>query len=244
MEYKVFAPGEVFKRYDKLKITEKGVELLDSYFDAFVNLYGAIPVKKALEIIKEQNPGIFTDGQLKQFVTIKSGEFHYYGFLYPQCEADCKRHDLIDCDIVAEMFFETGPEDAYHGLKVEQENKPFYIPPKEVLIKYADEEYYEPTNSSGRLKKYIEENVDFSGTDFTSSEIVDEYVGYIRAFPEFGECMEIISDYLNMPSVKIKGKNYEQFFTELTDLAASTFNDTRMWANCGHTPKELDSEVE
>lgn len=56
--------------------------LLYTYFDAFSNLYGIIPLYRALRIIQKQNPELgLTEEQFLMFIEQVENEHHFYAII-------------------------------------------------------------------------------------------------------------------------------------------------------------------
>jgi len=54
--------------------------------------------------------------------------------------------DCFEKLLIAEYIITFSDTEDYKKLKFEQGNRPFYVPPKDELLKYEDDFYYEKTN--------------------------------------------------------------------------------------------------
>ena len=123
-------------------------ELILRYFDAFANLYGIIPMKRAYRIIEKQNPKLnLTKEQFAKIVNEFDFPDKYYVIwseeeVYDENADDA---DLFDKLLIAEYILTFGDPDDYEKLVFEQGDRPFYVPEKNELLKYEDEFYSERT---------------------------------------------------------------------------------------------------
>ena len=116
-------------------------------------------------------------------------------------------------------------------MKKEQFGKPYYIPDKKQLLKYADEYYHEKTMSFISLRAFFRNHSEL--TKERADEISD--VIYGMANPLQGK----IDHVVNM----IEELNMFRFNTftlkDFCELYSEMYDDTRLHINCGHTPNEL-----
>ena len=105
--------------------------LLRSYFDAFANLYGIVPLYRALRIVQKQNPELaLTTDTFLAFVDQIGQEEHHYIIagaedIYSNIDEPTPP---LKREIIAEYLYAVDDFESYAELKANQEGKPFYIP--------------------------------------------------------------------------------------------------------------------
>ncbi len=223
-------------------LTKADIELLNDYFNAFRNFYGKIALRTAFEIINEQNDNKYDESVLLDFSKIKKREKHYYKILSPsEFYDDVDDPDPLSEEIVDESLCEVD-DDYYYELDEIQQGKPFYIPPKEELLKYADDSYIEETAEFLALKNFLESKAKIiqpknSNERNTAYDAVSDYVNFLRYDVDSGELeIEWLLRLVEMPENE---EDFDDFLEKITTYATKLHNNTRMWANRGFTPKEL-----
>jgi uncharacterized protein YecA (UPF0149 family) len=108
--------------------------------------------------------------------------------------------------------------------------KPRYLPAKNEVLKYADWNYYEITPQIIALTNYLIEK--FSLDKDEAEDIADEIHELCVAQAKTQE----IFDLLEKNSIHFESMEQAQ---ELLNLIMEVHNNTRLWANNGHTPNEL-----
>lgn len=212
-------------------------DLILRYFEAFSNLYGIIPMKRAYRIIEKQNPELnLTKEQFAEIVNeLDFSKKHYYIC----CEEELYDEILYDVDVfdkllLDEYLFALGNINDYEQLKFEQDDKPFYVPPKDELLKYDDEFYVERTKHVVALENYLRDDLDLP----RYKEIVENFNLMLRI--DEVEPKEVITMLTRMGSPKFKGfsskEQAHKFFMLFTNLR----NHTRKHIHRGHTSFELD----
>lgn len=190
-------------------------ELVMKYIVSCTNLYGIVPVEKVIEIYNNQNEesislneveSLLQSTQMKQkleesFVYIQSNEF------------------------VAEA---TSEEDEKGNLKRSAAEKPYYVPGKEELLCYIDEEYFQETPEQLLVKNMLKE--DF-GDQLDVDEEVSELVYNLQV--SGGDFMMELS--LFIAGLELPIKKSERYIPAIVEVA----DTTRLWENRGHTMKEL-----
>ncbi|WP_040226925.1 YecA family protein [Bhargavaea cecembensis] len=193
-------------------------EEIADYIAAATHLYGVVPAGKVAEIYNEQNgadlraadlmdmledPG-FAEWIDRKFVFVKGREF------------------------VDEVIEEEGELDYY---RARANGKPYYVPPKEELLRYANANYYEETPQVAAFRKYAKRHF-FPGDEAGLENWVDTAHFYITAEPAPTKAMSaLLEDAGAIPS--------EQQLMEIFPLYVEMSNNTRIWENRGHTPNEL-----
>ena len=116
--------------YREIPLPDTHSRMLRKYFNAMANLYGIIPLRKAFEIIQEQNRNRFTEEELLAFAEIaRHEEEDYYILGLDELYTDGKPGDPLDREII-DVFLLDGDISAYHETLRSQRGKPYYIPPK------------------------------------------------------------------------------------------------------------------
>ena len=103
-------------------------DLILKYFDAFANLYGIIPMKRAYRIIEKQNPELnLTKEQFAEIVNGLDFPDKYYVIwseeeVYDEEAEDC---DLFEKLLIADYILTCGDPEDYEKLVFEQGDRPF-----------------------------------------------------------------------------------------------------------------------
>ena len=117
-------------------------DLILSYFDAFANLYGIIPMKRAYRIIEKQNPELnLTKEMFAEIInSLDFSDKHYVIWSEEEVyDENADGIDLFDKLLIAEYVITFGDPEDYEKLIFEQGDRPFYVPEKDELLKYEDE---------------------------------------------------------------------------------------------------------
>jgi len=194
------------------------MKLLHDYIFSLVNLYGIVHKEKVMEIYNEQNSEkidlMTLDKVMREDAEILEENFAYI-------EEDYFIHETI-------AIF-----DDINDVLAERIGKPHYIPSQEELLNYRDDLYFEKTKYYRALLRFVIKEL----TDGDKEEGTDisEEIHYI--------CQDNFSptaifDLLDLVGIGIKSREQINRLMKLvTDLA----NNTRSWANNGHTPNEIRS---
>lgn len=236
------AAPEVYDRrklnalYREIPLKDNTFRTLRKYFSAMANLYGIIPIGKAYEIISSQSPKLVTKEEFLAFVKIARHECDYYSILrmdevYIDGKADTPfEWELIDTDL---FYVGDDENDLYNLTKENQQGKPYYVPGKQELLRYADTTYWEKTPEAYELRDYLsgrtDMNVSICAVAFM--EIV-EGVRYFK--PHAGDAWSEIDSL----GIEFSGeKDLQNFITIYEDFC----NNSRMQCNRGHTPREMSA---
>lgn len=220
--------------YREIPLKDTTFRTLRKYFNAMVHLYGIITLQKAYEIISGQNPGLVTEEEFYAFAEIARHEIEDYTILGAEdLYTDAKpstppERELIDCS-----YFLT-EEDPYLEVKELQYGKPYYIPPKKELLRYADVFYIEETPELIAMEEFLFRNLPLREEE---RETLRSF--YLDSQDGLDISIDLISDYIDDCGYKFKSENDVQTFINLyTDF----INNSRLQCNCGHTPKEIFDE--
>ncbi len=224
--------GELNKAYASLGLSHETLQNLHLYFTIFAYFYGMIPVHEAHKIYNMQNDKI----SLPTFIKF----------------TEIARHDRSTSYAVAgnEIFFLKEPvsepknryicDDFYieypgHGgdLLSKQSDKPFYVPEKSEMLKYADPYYNERTDEYVTLERFLK--IDLKVTNFR--EIAEHIFFSIKAEKQLKDILNEITEMgVNFPSQK----KHDYFVA----LSYELHNNTKMRLNCGYTPHEMSDFFE
>lgn len=212
-------------------------DLISRYFEAFANLYGIIPMKRAYRIIEKQNPELnLTKEKFAEIVNgLETPDFYYV--IWSEREVygeNADEADLFDKFLIADYIITFGDPEDYEQLKFEQGDRPFYIPKKTVLLKYADEYYSERTKHIIALENYLRDDLKLANyqgivEDFAGMLIIDEF-----------EPDEVIENLRRMAKPRFKDFSDKEQAYKFFMLYTNLRNHTRKHTHRGHTPYELD----
>lgn len=220
------------------KISLEDELLLKQYIAAFRNLYGITPVYRAWRIIRKQNPDLavseeqfldFLDNldEEEMFCIVVGEEEIYEGIEEPTPPR--KR------EIISQYLYAVDDFESYEELKEMQGDKPFYVPDKSELLKYAEDdydlEYLRATREYQALREFCQvtlklKNVDGVLDDIQAMASID---GELPVGTE--DSVRRVGGLKKFPSEKTK----EEFFR----LCEAMCNNVRMHAHRGHTPREI-----
>lgn len=119
----------------------------------------------------------------------------------------------------------------YCDLKEGQADKPFFIPEKEELLRYAEDGYFEETRESAALRDYLKNVMKMKRVD----EIMEKLIFMIRLGDgDMDSALETLQRFGKKPPFATQ-KQAMEFVNLYTQLS----NHTRMHCNRGFTPSEL-----
>jgi hypothetical protein len=206
------------------------VALLHRYFDAFAQLYGILPLQKALDIYNQQNAPL-DEQSFSAFSEIVRHERHDYSILGPSdLYANEPGPDApMNREIIEESLLID--EEGYPEMKAAQREKPYYIPAKNELLRYADEHYYEKNDAFMALREFLLQHMKLPLE--RAEDIADE----LQLHASTAESnMQYIMDDMQRMGLEFKGlEDLQLFMARFMEMS----NNTRMPINRGHTPMEL-----
>jgi hypothetical protein len=206
--------GEESVEIDKLPNTD----LLIEYAMACANLYGMIEYPKFLEIYNAQNEPPLSRSELQAFLA----DSHFAKVLEKKSVYGVRQalfHEEIEYIKDFSAF--------YNGTY----EKPYYVPAKEELLRYADDLYYEKTSHQKKLAKMLAKNF-FGGSTLMVKDEIDELVGQLQEVHV--DLQGIVRNFL--ARFDFKDMNQMNEYVQAVSMIA---NSTRIWENRGHTPDEL-----
>ena len=229
----MYPPQALQKLYDALSIPQQTVQLVLTYFDAMAHLYAVIPLRKALEIFRDQGVEL-TDAEFLALTKIIRHEKHHYAILgeeeiYPD-DPKATKSQPMERQIVEESLYMVGL-DEYDEMVAQQQGKPYYIPPREELLRYADEFYFEPTKQTRAFRDYLRHTKGVCKAK--AEEMLEEVVlGIEMGVDGIQEAVDALS------RMGVAWEN-ETDFMQFADQYKELHNHTRMSTNRGFTPAEL-----
>lgn len=200
---------EFIKNHDHLHL------VLD-YAVALVNLYGIVSLEKIIEIFNNQNAEKIDE------------DFLYYVLYFTK--ARTSSFIMTDALLIENNLCDDF--DDCVALNDNQNDKPYYVPEKDLLLKYIDCLYYERNEEFEKLKWQI--------------------MKIFRLSDEEAECLcdDIMLDCMNDEDMDeilsnfafhdIEISNIKQL-KGITEPIIELMNNTRIWANRGYTPKEMSA---
>lgn len=214
-------PDEIKAAYRELVETgfpeeKRFRDLLNSYAIAAVSLYGAISQDDFVELFNSQNDRQTSIDEmfsiLMDYVYMDAGYCFWDEY-------------IVDSD------FE---EDDFQGvprLLARRKGKPRYTPPRDEFLKYSDWDYYEITPQLDALKANLAEFItDPDQLLDVLDEIHDMCAGEAR-MQEYFDLLDtagVVFDSMEQASATAR-------------LIVEVQNNTRLWSNYGHTPRELSA---
>ena len=219
--------------YREIPLKDTTSRLLRKYFNAMANLYGIIPLKKAYEIISEQNPTLVTEQEFLAFAEIARHECEDYYILGAEDiytgrpPVEPMRREIIDILLVE------GNMEQYAQTKEIQRGKPYYVPSKKELLLYDDALYCEETPAAAALKKFL-------ATDMHLNEEKAEEVFQGLLYNARCVCagFQDLMNRLEKLGIRFRSAGDVQKFA---GLYQEFHNNTRMQCNRGFTPNEMSS---
>jgi len=229
---KIYSPTKLKLMYAKLGMPEETVKLLHTYFEAMTRLYGVIPLRKAFEIINQQNEPI-SEEAFTAFSEIVRHEKHFYRILgEDELYTDGETPAPLDRELVAECLYAVDMAE-YDELVKAQHGKPYYIPPKQELLKCADPDYYEATPHRQALWDFLRHDLGLA------KPRAEEFLCELLLHAEMGESnFQIIFDDMERMKLRFDSQSAAEKFIR---MYAELSNHSRMPYNRGYTPVELSA---
>ncbi len=195
------------------------MELLREYIIALTHLYGIVSVEQVVTIYNQQN-----EDQVE--------EEDAADYLYEDLSTDFV-YDYEEY-FVHETIMEFDEFDSMMGKK---RNKPHYVPEKQELLKYVDDQYYEKPKQHHDLLAYMKTN--FFPTD--DEDRAETLCQHIIEICQTGFDIQQVVDYFNIYGINFQSKEQvNELLQKVTELASSV----RLWENNGHTPREIFETME
>ncbi len=225
-------------RYREIPLDDLTVDILRRYFASAATLYGIIKLQKLHEIISLQCPNLVTRDEFLKFAEIAKDEVDGYQILGEQdIYIDGTETPLMECEVIDNMVL-LDDEDKYDKLKAQQDNKPFYIPEKELFLSYSEFGFYEKTAYSEKLKAFLITRLGMTPSD--AEEAIWDLSGLVSInLQSFDEIFSFLSETYGVEV----GKTIEDV-KDFMNLFEAFSNNSRMQCNRGYTPMELQKLTE
>ena len=162
------------------------MDLIKQYIIALTNLYGQVPAEKVVEIYNSQNETKVSIKEVENLLSNPPEELER-AFVYP--------HEGYFVHETVLAF------DDFEKLMARKADKPYYIPKKEELLKYAVDQYYEENKQFKDLFRYIKKN--FIPDEEKARELVNEIHGMCQVKAN----MTIVMDLFNTFNVIFNSKD-------------------------------------
>lgn len=188
--------------------------LVTDYMKAVVNLYGICKRNKLVQIFNSQNSEALTHEELDEICKLHLGR---------QQDYDCYEDNLIS------NYFEEGQEEELEELQHQAQDKPFYIPEREELLRYADSLYDERTLQLERLTTHIKKRI------IPDQELAEVIADDLQLACSMEASLDELLDEFERREIPLTDRQID----DLLPLLAEVRNHTRLWANRGFTPAEL-----
>lgn len=218
----IVMPDEIKEAYFKLDHAKfhhqrAGVELVHQYILAMTNLYGAIEPEKLVEIYNAQNSEQLDRKRfLELFGKLTSREQNY----------TMEGSYIVDGYLSLEES-----QEELEGLLLQIKDKPHFIPKREELLKYADEDYFEMTPQLTKLRAYVMKEIS------RDTEMIDHLIDDIQlACTMQATSGDLIHEFERR---ELKFQSMEQADIVVA-LMNDVYNHTRQWIHRGHTPFEMN----
>jgi len=194
---------------------------LTKYIIALTNLYGILHKNKLIEIYNSQNDEKITMEDVETYLQNP-----------PYVLAD-NFTEIYEDYFVKESIIENNGIDE---LMSEKENKPYYIPEQEELLKYVEDCYFEKSPTYYKVYDYIKENF-YEGDDYKTQLLMEE----LQAICQFVFNMKLIFYCINNRGIIFESHDQVK---EVLQLVMNLSNNVRLWENNGHTPQEMHERYE
>jgi len=230
-----YPPGVLAEMRGKLPRKGKAFRQLHLLFDAACNLYALISLEKLFDLCRLYLPRISQEGFLAAVEIIAHENRNYYAIVRKEIfHEELGPGGPMDRELVAEHLYAVGDE-YYYAMEKDHEGKPWYTPPWEEYVKYADGWYTEDTPQQQYLIRFLRNTQ--QDLICPAEEILDEIVLHLRMDAKL---QDIIDDAQRF------GVRFEtpEDFRSFLRLLLKLNRHTRRYSLRGHTPAELGLPTE
>jgi len=189
-------------------------DLLDAYAMSATSLYGVISQDDFVTLFNKQND-------------VPTDIDEVFSVLIQHISADAP-YSFWDEYLVHFLFEENEFQDVRNLLTISS-GKLRYIPEKEIFLRYADPDYVEQTPALLRLREFLEPYT--VNMETSIDEIISEISFSCTVDASLEHALSVLKSY-NFQISRDKAKTTAQLIIDLS-------NNTRKWANRGHTPNEI-----
>ena len=210
---------DLYKEIDMNELTEgyNRIQNVYKYILALANLYGVFDVELLIDIFNSQNRDALDKNEFLEIYFMLSSRDQIFWMSF----------EVIAIDYF--LYFEDGAEELSQ-LMMDQYYKPHYIPERDKLLKYADGSYFEWTPQLEALQNFILKEM------CDDRELVEYLVDDIQMTCSMEADLQIVFKEFERREIYIED---EEQLKKLIPLIMDVYNNTRLWANCRHTPKEI-----
>ena len=208
-----------------IRISKARKELLGSYANAAVCLYGALSVSEFVEVFNSYE---WEETNAQEAVLALQR--------HAKANPNTVEYSLYKDLLVGPTFnpaYSKDDVESLEELRIQQKGKPRYYPDRDDFMKFAEGDYIDPAKPYEDLKTYILKNKfrDKEGLDGVDGDLLDLHemiqdrvdpAGFIQYFIDIG--------------YPLHGINKINAFMQVVMTA---YNNTRMFENNGYTPMEL-----
>ncbi len=191
-------------------------DLLNSYAVAAVSLYGAISQDDFVALFNSQNDRQTSIDEMFPILI---------AYVYMDAGYCFWDEYIVDSDFEDDDFQGVPP------LLAKRKGKPRYTPPRDKFLKYSDWDYYEITPQLAALKAKLAEFI-------TDPELLLDVLDEIHDICAAEARMQEHFDLLDTAGVVFDGRKQAE---AVVRLIVDVQNNTRIWSNYGHTPRELST---
>lgn len=211
------------------ELSKEQTELLEKYFEAMGNFYCIIPLKKVYDIINGQYEENYSEDDFLKFAEAVPFNKRLHCDLVGEDFDDDSKTPIFERNIVHESMLVD--YDVYDNLMYSKSGKnDYYIPPKEELLKYADD-LYEPKSPQYRaMRSFVERYKDVSARE--AEDCLFELMFNIR--DGVSSPLEVVNEMSRFNDIHIYAEHYYEFEPLFIDL----YNHTRNPHLNGYTPEE------
>lgn len=219
VDYKI--ASDVTKLIDNFDVNSVSYEiqryhLIRKVMFACINLYGIYDMNFFIDLFNE----LFNEVEPLDY-----DELNRYVRLYENSSVGIVKHGIY---LASDSLFilEGDLENMFHA----REGKEYYIPTKDELMKYYNEEYVEENKQYKELEKFIYRMV----KDRELAEDLIEEITFMARWHE-GK-MDFVFPEFELRGIRFENMKQIQGFA---DVYINFYNNTRIWQNKGFTPYEM-----
>lgn len=186
-----------------------------TYIQAMINLYGIIHREKVVEIINMQNDYQISLDDLRLI------------------EEDERTRNIETYIGIKDEYFASASImvlEKFDKVMKQKADKPYYIPEKEELLKYADITYFEVNEQFEAVRQFFRKR-------FWRKSKADELAREVKLYCKSADSLANIGYLFENRDLKIKN---EKDVNELMELIMDLANNTRVSENNGFTPNEME----
>ena len=222
------------ERFRAIPMDDARIDLLRKYFLAMAHLYWLIPLRDAFAIIEAQNPGVFTREELTAFAQVAMHADTDYCILGVEQLFEGEQETPFDARLIVYGFLlsEDADEELLPRIYAMQQGKPYYVPKRDVLLRYAKRGYIEPSASLRELRAFL--MAYFAGDAAFVGKILEILAFLSKADEDLSEAIKLFLSAFpdeappNDKAVELFGGLYVNFH-----------NNLQIPCNRGHSPRSL-----